>query len=528
MSPPPAGKGKNKPDHPGKGKGLMATVTSNLTRIHDLEVAPTLTSIGGGAGASANTDVFIQASQSIGRRVSNATDKGWWITDGAANDLSAAGVHLGMWVWVTHFGVMTSLKIRAGADQTNYDDHTVPVAEYPSLGGWFRVWLDISRTPEATGGSGGDEANMDEFALTASLPTVGGNADNVIMDALDHTTTGLTLTGTAGVFSDFTTADSNSTNRYGVITDFNGTLFLAARLTFGTSSSLVFTDSAFVIIFPDQSLVADTFMGITIDLQNASTDVNWNDGVVRSAGTKQGDLVVSGTSGAFDAVGCAFANLRTIDLTTGATLDGCTITDCDKLNQNGGTIDNCVVSGATTADGEAFIISDNPAAISNTAFTFSDGHAIEIDTTGTYTFTGNTFSGYGANDTNDAAIYNNSGGAVTINVAGGVASPTVRNGTGASTTVNNNVTTTLTGMKDNTEVRVYTAGTTTELAGIENATAGTADDRSFAFTLAAATNVDIRIHNVTYEPVAILSFSIPSTASSIPIQQRFDRNYENP
>lgn len=38
-----------------------------------------------------------------------------------------------------------------------------------------------------------------------------------------------------------------------------------------------------------------------------------------------------------------------------------------------------------------------------------------------------------------AAIFNDSGGAVTLNISGGVASPTVRNGASASTTVNNNV-----------------------------------------------------------------------------------------
>ena len=72
------------------------------------------------------------------------------------------------------------------------------------------------------------------------------------------------------------------------------------------------------------------------------------------------------------------------------------------------------------------------------------------------------------------------------------------------------------------------ANTTTELAGTEDATDGTADNRSFTFSLTAGVIVDIRIHNVTYETQFIADFEVPASPASIPIQQRFDRNYRNP
>ncbi|APU88975.1 hypothetical protein Rctr197k_179 [Virus Rctr197k] len=505
----------------------MATVASQLTRIHDLEGTLTLSSIGGGAGASANTDIFLQNSQSAGRRQSNVTLGGFWLDDGGNNDLSAAGTHMGMWVWHTHYGVLTALQVWLGTSTANYDQHAVPLTEYPNLGGWHRVWIHVGRTPDATGGTGLTESQARWFGLVQSLPTVGGTSQNLIMDAIDSATAGLLLTGTSGLWSDFVTSDENATNRYGVLISRAGVLYCLARLTLGSASSLAFDDSGFVIVFPDQSLVASTFMGVTVDLQHASTSVAWANGVIRSAGTRQGDLVVTGTSGVFSASNMTLRNLRTIDLTSACTLSASNVSSCDKLNQSGATISGCTFSGATTADGEAFVISNNPAAISDCSFTFSDGHAIEITATGTYTFTGNTFTGYGANGTNDAAIYNNSGGLVTLNISGG-STPTVRNGASASTTINNNVNVTLTGLRDNTEVRVYTAGTTTELAGIEDATAGSADNRTFTFSLAADTVVDIRIHKVTYETFAIYGYTVPSAAASIPISQRFDRNYANP
>jgi hypothetical protein len=90
---------------------------------------------------------------------------------------------------------------------------------------------------------------------------------------------------------------------------------------------------------------------------------------------------------------------------------------------------------------------------------------------------------------------------------------------------------TLTGMKDNTEVRVYAQGTSTELAGVENATGGTTDDRSVTFSLAASLVVDIRFMNqdwIVPDRNSILNFTWPTTAASIPITQVFDRNFANP
>ena len=136
--------------------------------------------------------------------------------------------------------------------------------------------------------------------------------------------------------------------------------------------------------------------------------------------------------------------------------------------------------------------------------------------------TGETHSLYSGN----AAIVNSSGGAVTINITGTGDTPTVRNVGAASTTINNNKTITFTGMRDNTEVRVFRVSDDVEIAGIENATAGSADDRSFAWSAAQGLEVYYRIHNETYETISNPSFTIPASDSTIPIQQRFDRNAE--
>ena len=78
----------------------------------------------------------------------------------------------------------------------------------------------------------------------------------------------------------------------------------------------------------------------------------------------------------------------------------------------------------------------------------------------------------------------------------------------------------LTGLQTNSEVRVFNAGTTTEIAGVENS--GT----SFTANI-SANSVDIVIHSLGFEYQKISSADTTSNLT-LPIQQRVDRNYSNP
>lgn len=80
----------------------------------------------------------------------------------------------------------------------------------------------------------------------------------------------------------------------------------------------------------------------------------------------------------------------------------------------------------------------------------------------------------------------------------------------------------LTGLQANTEIRIYAAGTSTELAGVENSTT------TFEWNFSTIQNVDIAIMNVQYEYIRFENFALSNSDITIPIQQRFDRNYSNP
>lgn len=88
------------------------------------------------------------------------------------------------------------------------------------------------------------------------------------------------------------------------------------------------------------------------------------------------------------------------------------------------------------------------------------------------------------------------------------------------------VTITLSGVKAGSEAYIFDS-TGNVLAGVESAT----DPQAFTLQRYATGNplnsVRIFIASLGYENIDI-SYTLPETNSSIPIQQRIDRNYRNP
>ncbi len=80
---------------------------------------------------------------------------------------------------------------------------------------------------------------------------------------------------------------------------------------------------------------------------------------------------------------------------------------------------------------------------------------------------------------------------------------------------------TLTNLKNPTEIRVYEAGTQTEVAGQEDVTSGT-----FSATISVA-SVDIQIISLDYKIARLESLDMSSDVS-IDVVQFLDRSYENP
>jgi hypothetical protein len=414
-------------------------VSTTLTSLETFEApGATFNNIGSGGGASDNDDVYIQGIQSGGRRVDNATNKGFMATITSV-DLSAANQHVKIWVYCFHWSAVTRLaaRLRSGADI--YDDHLYGVgADLPILGGWIPLWVDVSRTPSATGSIGGlDEAAVTDIGAYISIGNVGGAGDNFIIDEITHGTSGLLWSGAGGAFSDFVSYET--TNVQGVLVESYDAALCFARLTIGDSTATTFTDEGFTVTFPDQGLVADTWMGVTADLQNASTAVTLSNGALVSgrptdANPKRPDLIVSGTAGTFDGDTLVLNGLRTVELNS-----ACTLTNSVVINS--GVVD-ATTAGTTGPDlsgtliGDSIVAADASALIWNVnenpntktqGMTFVKGannhHAVEFGTSSptNITLTGITATGFAAgNNLNASTFYiKRTLGTVFLNISGG-------------------------------------------------------------------------------------------------------------
>jgi hypothetical protein len=147
----------------------------------------------------------------------------------------------------------------------------------------------------------------------------------------------------------------------------------------------------------------------------------------------------------------------------------------------------------------------------------NNGRAADIASTGTYVYTGHSFSG------NLVGLRNDSGGSVTINASGGSPEASIENVGAADTTVNNTVTYTLTNLKSGSEVRIYKVSDGSELAGSESS--GTSF--AYAYTYAGDTAIHVHVNHLDWEWLAI-NDTLVDTNKETKVFQRTDRNYLNP
>ncbi len=207
----------------------------------------------------------------------------------------------------------------------------------------------------------------------------------------------------------------------------------------------------------------DNKIGITYYAGSSDT-IKHRNSVISSPSRYKWGFDASSSSGAtYDFSGLSVIGAGTITMNNRITFDTLTINDYSTISASGATFLNstflnvpssndsisissgttftgCTINVSRVTAGNYWVSTPSPTGFTNCSFIGGGGHAIRITSGGTYSFVGNTFSGFGASGTTGAAIYNDSGGLVTINISGGGDTPTFRNGTSASTVINNSVT----------------------------------------------------------------------------------------
>lgn len=204
--------------------------------------------------------------------------------------------------------------------------------------------------------------------------------------------------------------------------------------------------------------------------------------------------------------GISFTSCPSIDATACALID-CNIskvpaTSASFTASSATTVTSSNINVTLVTAGNYWTTVTTPAVFSSCAFTGSAtaGHAIRITTAGTYSFSGNTFTSFGANTTTSAAILNESGGLVTLNITGGGGTPTYRNIGGATTVINNEVTLSVTVKNasgtaiQNARVAIYKSSDNTQILNALTDVAGLA---SIAYAYIGDESIYIRVRKTS-------------------------------
>lgn len=415
------------------------------------------------------------------------------------------------------------------------------------IGGWANYAIDpASATIDTTVGSPTGTWTHVGMAINATAQSRGNphavDAIRVGRCSLEVTAGDATAYGTFTGMSDF---DTSTDQRYALFQKVFGGYKWQGLMSIGlTGTSVDFRSSNANIFVANAPQVSSNFN--KIEIRNTSSNVEWTSISISAQDGVDNLIAATASRGNFEVVdnatvaltSCTFTDMGTFIFNDGAnsnTIDKTTFRRCDKLTTGGATITNSVIDSSFNTTVAVTTASPTEAAkISDTTFS-SDGSGNGLEITGTaanITLTGIDFESYSLTVDADKAIYVNiATGSMTININGGsgvTADSHVRTA-GATVTISADVTITFSGMKDNSEVRIYRVSDGTEVDGIENATAGTTDNRTFTWSAPAALAVNYVIHNWDgatpyYQTLRKNNYSVPASNTTIEIAQLIDRN----
>jgi hypothetical protein len=477
-------------------------VTDNRTNVSTGETATGWEDIGGTA-LSVDTEISYDTyTGSIGNYVTTTRDGTFY--NNAATGLFSSGDHAYL---LFNCGVVSLLDSKVnggvtvrvtGATATDWAEFELFGAEeYPTAfsGGWVQIVVDIDEllaNPTNTNGTPPTVGNIQRFGITFITATVmprmtdnfwvggfkilGSATPALIVEGRDAGTTDWNLTSIAAVAAVKLSAV--------LLPGPGGSFVCRGPIQYGINDTTThaFTESNKTLLWDFQEVMLDGFYGLSaVGGVSGTTNVTFGlkTGTGDDATGSQGGSIQAASTAArwdmdFNNANVDGINLYGVQFIHGgdflldSTIVSCISSayiDCTSALVSNSEQLRIAVIDANTADGVAFMTTDDLTDIVNSVFEFSDGHAIELTTprVASQTSKGNTYTNYGADATNDAAVYNNTAGAVTIGVTSG-GSPTVRNGTSASTTITNNVNIDISGLTKVTPVTVIadeTVGTIT-------------------------------------------------------------------
>lgn len=554
--------------------------TDNRTNISTGESATGWEDISGSARAVDSEISYDTYTGSIGAYCTTTRDA--TLYNNGATGLFTSGDHAYLLI---NCGIVSLLQTKAlggttvrvtGATATDWAEFELFGSdEWPTAfaGGWVQIVVDIDEllaNPTNTNGTPPTVGNIQRFGVTFITATVMPRmADNFWVGGfkrLPANTPAIIVEGRSGGSVDWDwdliSAVAAVQLSAVLLPGPGGSVVCRGPIQFGINDTTThaFTETNKTLLWDTQEVMLDGFYSLSA-LGNSGGTTNITFGVKTGTGDDatgaQGGVIqadpVAGTRWDMDfndpnldgvnfyGVQCVYGGDFLLDDVAVSCISTAYIDCTSALVTNSEQLRVQVIDPNVGA-GVAFMTTDDLGDIVNSFFESNGvGHAVELTTpiVASQTNKGNDYIGYDTADpgtANNKAVYNNAAGAVTISTTGGGSNLTedfhVRNGASASTTVTATVTVTFDKMRDNTEIWVFPTGVTgigNEIAEIEEATAGTPDNRNFAWSAAQGTVVDYIIHHwdpdaEDYQHFRVEGFTVPAADVTIDISQILDRN----
>ena len=453
-----------------------------------------------GAGTiSANPDVYLYGAMSIGNQYASKLGYSYFDRVTPINFTDTyPGQFIYLWINISAKGAFKaghSFAIRLGlANNTNFRDFRI--ADKNDANGWSGGWKLFVLDPTKLGSvadTGTYDVNAIRFIGTLIDTDVSVRADSIFFSQI-AVGKGLRMVGTStsGWADAVAYCTAFASRAWGVLQEREGIYYVYGGLWIGNTTQVAVTsfvdagriiqfgmseyyytpgtawltsypNTANKLVIEDAADYATTFQdGVIVGSDGGRSGSQFigdpnslvsmtlytgNNGssVTKLYGTTLKDIlgaIILGNNTANQYFSCIFQNCGTMNLGTSNVQNSLFVAQVGLVTSGGGILKNCKFISATIAVALNWNIAvDTSGKLDGTEFiSGGSGHAMELgpNCPAEITLTDVIFTGYGADESSDACIYNNSGKYIKINYAGGT-EPTIKNGVDASTDVSTSV-----------------------------------------------------------------------------------------
>ena len=523
------------------------TYATDLTTIVDFDGTPSSPTVSepsstwtAGRSPTTDTDFPIQSTNHASLTMNTTGKAGILCTNGSTGTWTSGNYLFGWITWLAPGAIAVEaiggLVLLTGSSAANYNVFYVGgnvSGKYP-YGGWQNFAVDPEMTSDE---SVGTATAYNVVGAGANVSTAVSKGNPLGFDVFRYGRGTLRVGAgdgtTPATFVGMAAANDATSARWGLFEANPGVYKYKGVIELGFTAC-VFVDANKSIVIDYTKYCQSTFNQINI--KNASSNISWTNISIASLSTVSlGSLTVTDNPTVlFDS--CTFTDMGAFTLMSNTSTPNSTWRRCGQITAAGADMTGSLVTGYVgTADTSALVwnvATDIATKLDGMSFVMGTTatHAIEFGLSSPTTITlpsDTTFTGYGADGTTSAALdFKRTTGTVTVNYGG--TKPTFKKPAGLTIVwvQSNNLTVTV-DQDTTTEVRVYQKDTPSNLlGGIESIGA----TKSFTVAIDAATypQVDVAILSLDYQNEYRNDFSMTGGDKQIDIQQRTDRQFENP